>query len=87
LRRNSQVKVVAVPSQAKPSIAESGLFGVAVDWLSLVKFVGILGQLALLLIVLRQFQIESNAFLRLCALTFVGFAIHYFLPMRFRLLF
>jgi D-alanyl-lipoteichoic acid acyltransferase DltB (MBOAT superfamily) len=86
-RRNSEINVVAVPSQAKTSSAdaESGLFGVAVDWLSLVKFVGILGQLALLLIVMRQFQIESNAFLRVAALAFGGFVVHHWLPMRFRL--
>jgi hypothetical protein len=34
---------------------------------------------------MRQFQIESTAFIRIVALAFVGFAIHYFLPLRFRL--
>jgi len=51
------------------------------------KFLILAVQLALLLLVLRQFQIESNAFLRVAVLAFGGFAIHYFLPDRFRLLF
>src|SRR5439155_23603551 len=42
-------------------------------------------QLALLLVVLRQFQIESNAFLRIAVLAFGGFVIHYFLPASLRL--
>ena len=42
-------------------------------------------QLALVLVVLRQFQIESKAFIELAALTFVGFAVHAFLPLRWRL--
>jgi hypothetical protein len=49
------------------------------------RFIILAAQLALLLLVLRQFRIESNAFLRVCALTFGGFAINYFLPLRFRL--
>jgi D-alanyl-lipoteichoic acid acyltransferase DltB (MBOAT superfamily) len=48
------------------------------------KFLILASQLGLLLVVLRQFQIESNAFLRVAALAFGGFAIHYFLPDRFR---
>jgi hypothetical protein len=42
-------------------------------------------QLGLLAVVIRQFQIESNAFLRLALLAFVGFAIHYFLPVAIKL--
>ncbi len=49
------------------------------------RFVFLLLQLGLLAIVLRQFQIESNAFLRLALLAFGGFAVHYFLPMRLKL--
>ena len=48
-------------------------------------FVFIMAQLALLLVVLRQFQIESNALLRLSILAFAGFALHAFLPLRYRL--
>jgi D-alanyl-lipoteichoic acid acyltransferase DltB (MBOAT superfamily) len=49
------------------------------------QFLAILGQLGLLTLVLRQFQIESGAFLRLALLAFVGFAIHALLPLRYRL--
>jgi hypothetical protein len=51
------------------------------------KFLILATQLALLLLVIRQFQIESNAFIRVAVLTFGGFVIHYFLPNRFRLTF
>jgi hypothetical protein len=44
-------------------------------------------QLVFLLVVLRQFQIESNAFLRIAVLAFGGFVIHHFLPPRLRLTF
>ena len=50
-------------------------------------YVLILVQLGLLTLLLRQFQIESAAFIRLALLAFCGFAVHALLPMRFRLLF
>jgi hypothetical protein len=49
------------------------------------KFTLIALQLALLLLVIRQFQIQSGAFLRISIIAFGGFAIHYFLPMRWRM--
>jgi D-alanyl-lipoteichoic acid acyltransferase DltB (MBOAT superfamily) len=42
-------------------------------------------QLGLVLLLFRQFQIESAAFLRLALLAFGGFAIHAFLPLAYRL--
>lgn len=42
-------------------------------------------QLGLLLLLLRQFQIESAAFLRLAVLAFAGAIVHALLPLRFRL--
>jgi alginate O-acetyltransferase complex protein AlgI len=45
----------------------------------------VLAQLGLLMLVLRQFQIENAAFLRLSLLAFAGFALHAVLPMRMRL--
>jgi D-alanyl-lipoteichoic acid acyltransferase DltB (MBOAT superfamily) len=45
----------------------------------------VLLQLALLTLLLRQFQIESAAFLRLALLAFAGFAVHALLPLRYRL--
>jgi hypothetical protein len=49
------------------------------------RFVFILAQLGLLAIAIRQFQIENAALLRLSLLAFAGFAVHYFLPVRWRL--
>src|SRR5512134_2086019 len=49
------------------------------------KFLVVLAQLGLLTLVLRQFQIESGAFLRLALLAFAGFAVHAWLPLRYRL--
>ena len=48
-------------------------------------FLSILAQLGLLTLVLRQFQIEGGAFLRLWLLALAGFAVHTFLPLRHRL--
>ena len=50
-----------------------------------IPYIVILLQLGLLTLLLRQFQIESAAFLRLALLAFGGFAIHALLPMRYRL--
>src|SRR5262249_33940704 len=56
-------------------------------WTDALELAKLTFQLALLLLVLRQFQIESNAFLRIAVVAFAGFVIHHFLPIRFRLLF
>lgn len=53
--------------------------------LASVHYVAIVAQLALLTVVLRQFQIESAGFLRLALLAFGGFAVHALLPLRYRL--
>ncbi len=53
--------------------------------ISAAGFLGVLAQLALLTLVFRQFQIENAGFLRLWLLTVAGFAIHAFLPLRYRL--
>jgi len=50
-------------------------------------FVVVAVQLALVLILLRQFQIESTAFVQLAAVAFGGFAVNAFLPLRLRLAF
>jgi hypothetical protein len=49
------------------------------------KYVLLCAQLLLLAVLLRQFQIESNALLRVSLLAFAGFALHYFLPFALRL--
>ncbi|MGH8177977.1 MAG: SGNH/GDSL hydrolase family protein [Steroidobacter sp.] len=52
---------------------------------SMGRYVFLLLQLGLLAIALRQFQIENAALLRISLLGFSGFAVHYFLPFRWRL--
>src|SRR5438552_4203975 len=52
--------------------------------IGITSYIVILLQLGLLTLLLRQFQIESAAFLRLALLAFGGFAIHALLPLRFR---
>lgn len=51
------------------------------------SYVAIVVQLGMLTVLLRQFQIESAGFLRLALLTFAGFAVHAWLPLRYRLRF
>lgn len=51
----------------------------------LIRYLVLGFQLGLLLLIFRQFQLESKAFLRLAILAFGGFAVHYYLPMRLRL--
>ncbi|MHB8866289.1 MAG: SGNH/GDSL hydrolase family protein [Pirellulaceae bacterium] len=53
--------------------------------LHLGKFVALVVQLFLLLLLIRQFQLESPAFHRLLVIAWSGFAIQYFLPTKFRL--
>ncbi|HEX6136129.1 MAG TPA: hypothetical protein VF059_00575, partial [Casimicrobiaceae bacterium] len=45
----------------------------------------VLAQLGIVVLVLRQFQIESAAFLRVALLAFAGFGVHALLPLRYRL--
>lgn len=52
--------------------------------IGLTHFLLVLVQLGLVLLLFRQFQIESAAFLRLSVLAFAGFAIHAFLPLHYR---
>jgi hypothetical protein len=49
------------------------------------RFGAIAVQLCAILVILRQFQIESRAFREVAVLSFVGFGIHYFLPHTLRL--
>jgi len=53
--------------------------------ISLRDFASIAVQLVLLLLLLRQFQIEGTAFVQLSAVVFAAFAVHAFLPLRWRL--
>jgi hypothetical protein len=53
----------------------------SVQW----KFVAIALQLGLLALLIKRYELESPAFFDVTVLTFAGFAIHYFLPMKLRL--
>jgi hypothetical protein len=68
----------AAPSATGKSTIADGRIGS-------LPLVVILLQLGIVAVVLRQFQIESAAFLRLAMLAFAGFGVHALLPLRFRL--
>ncbi|HVF62997.1 MAG TPA: hypothetical protein VNE58_03265 [Casimicrobiaceae bacterium] len=52
--------------------------------ISLAAYLLVMVQLALLMLLFRQFQIESAAFLRLSLLAFAGFAVYAWLPLAWR---
>ena len=56
----------------------------AASHIRLLPFLSILLQLGLFLVVLYLYDLESRAFLHLGIAVFFGFAVHYFLPPRFR---
>ena len=58
---------------------------VSVGRIGIKEYLLVLLQLGVVTLLLRQFQIESAAFLRLALLAFGGFAIHALLPLRHRL--
>ncbi len=58
------------------------------DWPAVGKFLSVAIQLGLLVLVVRQFQLENQTFYeKLMPLAFGGFLVHYFLPQRYRLAF
>jgi D-alanyl-lipoteichoic acid acyltransferase DltB (MBOAT superfamily) len=67
------------------AFANGGNVAVEPGKISAGNFLIVLAQLGLLALVLRQFQIENAAFLRVAMLAFGGFAVHALLPLRFRL--
>lgn len=57
----------------------------SVDKVKVAQFVGILIQLGLLVIVIRQYVLENQAFYHnVMLLAFYGFIVHFFLPSRYR---
>src|SRR4029450_1230029 len=73
----------AVPSSNAPSVSDSG--PASLGRISILRLAFILVELALLALIIRQFTIESAAFVRLTMLAVVGFAVHALLPLRWRL--
>src|SRR4051794_37871977 len=51
------------------------------------KFLALIAQLLLISLLIKRYNLESPAFFQLTVLAFGGFAVHYFLPMAFRLAF
>src|SRR5215213_3622962 len=51
------------------------------------KFVLLLMQLVLLAVVIKRYNLESPAFVSITMLAFGGFAVHYFLPLVYRMTF
>src|SRR3954452_25098025 len=49
------------------------------------KFAAVLLQLVLLAIVIKRYNLESPAFYRITLLAVGGFAVHYFLPLAYRM--
>src|SRR6476619_480336 len=64
----------------RPAIAPS-----KVNWRQAIEFLAIIAQLVLLAILIKRYNIESPAFIQMSYLVFAGFAIHYFLPLAYRL--
>jgi alginate O-acetyltransferase complex protein AlgI len=76
----SAIPIATTSVAADATATPRGQIGIA-------HYVAILLQLGLVALLLRQFQIESAAFIRLSVLAFCGFAIHALLPIRYRLAF
>src|SRR5262245_40941669 len=72
-------------SRAEKSAIPTGVGVTLQGGIGVREFLSIIVQLGLLMLVLRQFQIENSAFLQLALLTFAGFVVHAVLPMPYRL--
>jgi len=79
------IAFVSAASLDRPNIGE-WLSRFLQDKLQIGKFLSAAVQLGLLALVVRQFQLENQAFYsNIMLLTFYGFLVHYFLPNRYRL--
>jgi D-alanyl-lipoteichoic acid acyltransferase DltB (MBOAT superfamily) len=88
----ASVVLGAVLTGAAPLAAATGktageeAAGMTLDRVRMAKFAGLVLQLALLLLVARQFELENQAlYAHVLPLVFYGFLIHYFLPLTYRL--
>ena len=52
---------------------------------SLLRYLTIIGQLGLFIVLAKQFNLVSRPFLDICVLSLAGWAIHYHLPQKYRL--
>jgi hypothetical protein len=69
----------------RPAIHEITIRGLTLPLSDGLKFVAIMMQLVLLAVLIKRYNVESPAFFQLTLLAFGGFAVHYFLPMAFRM--
>lgn len=77
--------VVAVAPAGRERL-RTGLEALSVDRVKVAQFLTVLAELGLLVLVIRQFELENQAFYHnILLLTFYGFLIHHFLPARYRL--
>lgn len=68
-------------------MAQQARTEISVGRIGIREYLLVLFQLVVVILLFRQFQIESAAFLRLALLAFGGFAIHALLPLQYRLSF
>lgn len=68
-----------------PGVQAPAAAGQMARWSEVARFAVVIVQLVLLAVLVKRYNIESPAFFQLTLLAFGGFAIHYFLPMSFRL--
>ena len=83
--------IVPSPPQVLPSPAELpaartwSAIRFEADWPDVLRFATIMLQLGLLAALIKRFHLESPAFFQVLLLVLGGFAIHYFLPLAYRL--
>ena len=75
----------AIPSTAAARVGAIAAPAAAPGRIGLVPFLFVAAQLALVVLVVRQFRIESTAFLRVALLTAAGFLVHAWLPLGWRM--
>jgi hypothetical protein len=80
----SPPKDMTSPVELPVARARSAL-RIAARWPGAVQFAAIMLQLFLLAVLIKRYNVESPAFFQLALLTFGGFAVHYFLPLAYRL--
>jgi D-alanyl-lipoteichoic acid acyltransferase DltB (MBOAT superfamily) len=71
------------PATGTQSVSPSSISSIAAE-IRLLPFLTVTFQFGLFLVVLYTYDLESRAFLHLGIVAFLGFLVHYFLPLRFR---
>src|SRR5262249_43043718 len=85
LTESQASKLVGEPTIAvaeAPARQRDSLWGYV---LGFAPFLAVVVQFGLLVLIVKEWQLESQSLSRVMQLAFVGFIIHHFLPLRFRL--